>query len=271
MTEYQFETISQKRSTRGVGFGLAGFAEVTGRSNGRLEPCQPRLKIIIAQHDIALSGSTVAPTKHKAFVIGPSCGPLRSAHDGVLTCVEIDLPPWAGLAVFGHPLHDEPLALSHLIGSSADELVEHLSEATDWQQRFAFLESFVDRRLDAGAQRISPEIRWAWDRLERCSGRISIRALADEIGWSGRHFGRRFAEETGIMPKAAMRTMRFDRACRFIEGTYDSLAEIAFSCGYADQSHMTREFLKFAGRSPDAHRKARLLDPTGTSLETAEA
>ena len=208
----------------------------------------------------------------RAFVVGPSCRPLRSAHDGVLTCVEIALPPWASMAVLGRPVfHDEPLALSELIGSIADELVERLSEAANWQKGFALIESFVERRLDAGAQRISPEIRWAWERLNVCSERTSVSALADEIGWSGRHFGRRFAEETGIMPKAAMRTIRFDRACRFVEGTNQSLAEIACACGYADQSHMTREFLEFAGRSPDAHRKARLLDLPGTSLETAEA
>jgi len=265
------ETINQKKSTCGVVFGLARFAEVTGTSTCRLEPRQPRLKIIIAQHDIAMGGLKGAPTMHRAFVVGPSCEPLRSAHDGTLTCVEIDLPPWAGIAVLGQPFHNEPLALFDLLGSTAGELVEQFSEATDWRAHFALIENFVTPRLDAGAQRISPEIRWAWEMLQRCSGRTSIRALADEIGWSSRHFGRRFAEETGVMPKVAMRILRFDRAIRFVEGTCQSLAEIAFACGYADQSHMTREFLEFAGRSPDAHRKASLLDLPSTSSETVEA
>lgn len=265
------EAVSRKRSGCGVDFGLAGFVEVAGRPIHRLEPCQPRLKIIIAQHDIALGALHESAITHKAFVVGPSCQPLHSAHDGALTCAEIDLPPWAAIAVLGQALHHEPLALCDLIGSTADELVDHLSETADWQKRLAHIESFVTHRLDAGAQRISPEIRWAWERLERYGGRTSISALADEIGWSGRHFGQRFAEETGIKPKAALRIMRFDRARHRVDGTSQSLADIAFLCGYADQSHMTREFLAFAGRSPDAHRKARLLDVPGTSSLTAGA
>lgn len=206
---------------------------------------------------------------HKAFVVGPSSGPLRAGHDGVLACVEIELPVWAGAAAFGCPFHHEPLPLADLTGSSADRLLEALSDATDWPNRFALVDAFIVDRLSAGAQRISPEIRWAWEKLERGNGRASIRELADEIGWSSRHFGQRFRHETGIMPKAAMRMMRFARASRLVENSRESLADIAYMCGYADQSHMTREFLEFAGRAPDAHRKARLSGLPGTSAETA--
>lgn len=263
------ETVYQRRAAHGVVFGLAGFAEVAGRSVSRLEPCQPCLKIILAQQDIALGGLRDAPTRHKAFVVGPSCGPLRAGHDGVLTCVEIDLPVWSGVAAFGHPFHHEPLPLADLTGSSADRLLEALSDATDWHNRLALVEAFIVGRLSAGAQRISPEIRWAWEKLERGSGRASIRELADEIGWSGRHFGQRFRHETGILPKTAMRMMRFARASRLVEDSRESLADIAHMCGYADQSHMTREFLELAGRSPDAHRKARFPDLPGTAAEKA--
>lgn len=267
----QSEAMYQQRSACGVAFGLADFTETTGRSVQRLEPSQPRLKILIAQQDIALGGLREVLTTHKAFVVGPSCPPLRSMHDGTLSCLEIDLPPWAGTAVFGEPGHDGPLALSDLIGSAADALAEQLSAAADAPARLALAERFVARRLEAGAQRICPEIRWAWDRLQDGGGRNSIRALADDIGWSGRHFGQRFAQQTGLLPKTALRMMRFDRACRLVEQTQQPLADIAFACGYADQSHMTREFLAFAARPPDAHRKARLSDLPGTSPAPAPA
>lgn len=66
-----------------------------------------------------------------------------------------------------------------------------------------------------------------------------------------------------------MRMMRFARASRLVEDSRESLADIAYMCGYADQSHMTREFLELAGRSPDAHRKARFPDLPGTAAEKA--
>jgi AraC family transcriptional regulator len=43
--------------------------------------------------------------------------------------------------------------------------------------------------------------------------------------------------------------------------TTTPLAEIAVSCGLADQAHFTRLFRRFAGESPGAWRRARATAP----------
>ncbi|MGO1486815.1 MAG: helix-turn-helix domain-containing protein, partial [Brevibacterium aurantiacum] len=54
----------------------------------------------------------------------------------------------------------------------------------------------------------------------------------------------------GIGPKEAARVIRFDRARRMISTQTRTLADIAATCGYADQSHLNRDFRLLTGTSP---------------------
>jgi AraC-like DNA-binding protein len=90
-----------------------------------------------------------------------------------------------------------------------------------------------------------------WDRLHATGGRVRIGELARETGWSARHLGTVLRRETGLAPKAAARVVRFDRARREVarRGGRD-LAAVAAVAGYADQSHLDREFRALAGLPP---------------------
>src|SRR5699024_7376922 len=48
----------------------------------------------------------------------------------------------------------------------------------------------------------------------------------------------------------AARVLRFDRARRLISAQAGSLAEISAVCGYADQSHLNRDFRRLAETTP---------------------
>jgi transcriptional regulator GlxA family with amidase domain len=82
---------------------------------------------------------------------------------------------------------------------------------------------------------VPPEVARAWQLLIRTGGAMPASALADEVGWSGRHLADRFRRETGLTPKAAARVVRFDRARRLLAaGTGRSelprLADVAAEC-----------------------------------------
>ena len=52
-------------------------------------------------------------------------------------------------------------------------------------------------------------------------------------------------------PKAYARLLRFQRATEaLVAGGEPRLAEVAADCGYADQSHLNREFRALAGTTP---------------------
>jgi AraC-like DNA-binding protein len=96
----------------------------------------------------------------------------------------------------------------------------------------------------------SPEVGHVWHRLQ--GGAASVTALAAEVGWSRRHLAERFRREIGLPPKVAARVLRFERAKAELlrPDTAPRLADVAASCGYADQAHLTREWRELAGCTP---------------------
>jgi AraC-like DNA-binding protein len=148
-----------------------------------------------------------------------------------------------------------------VLGRLAAEVRERVLAAPDWAGRFGVLDDFLAGRVDAvrarGSHAVRPEVSYAWDRLRRSRGAVSVADLAAETGWSARHLGEQFRAETGLSPKAGARVVRFDRARRRLlrqqaQGGRVMLAEFATECGYYDQAHLAREFRGLAGCPPSA-------------------
>jgi AraC-like DNA-binding protein len=84
---------------------------------------------------------------------------------------------------------------------------------------------------------------------------ITLADLARESGLSQFQIVRAFVKATGLTPHSYIVQCRIDAARRLIaQGS--SLAETAQSCGFADQSHMTRIFVRKYGVSPGAYAAA---------------
>ena len=83
---------------------------------------------------------------------------------------------------------------------------------------------------------------------------ISLDDLAGTIGLSRYHFARRFRATVGTPPHEFVLQQRVRRAATLLERTDTPLLDIACRCGFADQSHMTREFKKRVGTTPGRFR-----------------
>ena len=84
---------------------------------------------------------------------------------------------------------------------------------------------------------------------------LTLAELAEACGLSQFQFLRAFAKATGLTPHAYLLQRRIQEARRLIAvGT--PLAEAAFASGFADQSHMTRLFVRNFGLSPGAYAAA---------------
>lgn len=95
----------------------------------------------------------------------------------------------------------------------------------------------------------------AKERLEASlDGDVSLRTLAAECGLSRSHFSRAFRVTTGMAPYQWLLHRRIERAQDLLRNTRQTIAEVALSCGFADQSHFTRIFTRIVGASPDAWR-----------------
>ena len=83
---------------------------------------------------------------------------------------------------------------------------------------------------------------------------ITLNDLAAEAGLSRFHFARRFRSATGTTAHEFVLQERVQRARTMLTRTSTPLPEIARECGFADQSHLTREFKKRTGTTPGAYR-----------------
>jgi AraC-like DNA-binding protein len=81
---------------------------------------------------------------------------------------------------------------------------------------------------------------------------------ARELGISARRLHHVFSEDVGLSPKQWSRVRRFQRAVRALhQGAEMRWAELAVVCGYADQSHFSRDFHSFSGIDPTTYAASR--------------
>ncbi len=76
-----------------------------------------------------------------------------------------------------------------------------------------------------------------------------VSEISNNIGISRRHLSRVTKDKLGVTPKAYINIVRFIKAKEMlVDGA--SLLDIVFECGYYDQSHFTKEFKKYTGKTP---------------------
>jgi AraC-like DNA-binding protein len=189
---------------------------------------------------------------HDSFLAGLHTTPSLVEGADSWACIELRLTPLGARRVLGRPMHEltnRTLDLEDLL-PRAGELTERLREARSWSARFDLVETFLVQRLADSAPAL-PALEWSWRRLRTSHGRAPISALAAELGWSHRRLIARFRDHLGLTPKALARVIRFDRAVELLGGpAAESLAAVAYDCGYFDQAHMNRDFRELAGTTP---------------------
>ncbi|MDK2747129.1 MAG: AraC family transcriptional regulator [Brevundimonas sp.] len=82
---------------------------------------------------------------------------------------------------------------------------------------------------------------------------LEVATVAEMVGVHPVSLARRYRRHFGRSPSAAIRAVRADRAAAQVARGRD-LAELALGAGYADQSHLTREFGAIYGLTPARYR-----------------
>lgn len=78
----------------------------------------------------------------------------------------------------------------------------------------------------------------------------TVAELAKTACLSKKQFERIFREYAGMNPKEYAEIARFQKSMFSMQQGNHNFADIAYTCGYSDQSHFIREFKRFSGYTP---------------------
>jgi AraC-like DNA-binding protein len=214
-----------------------------------LEPPRPELTLMIDFEGALRADGEPLPG---AWIGGLSETYTIVGFGDTYGAIDLKLHPLGAYTLLGLPLSEltgRCVALSDVFGRSGAALPDRLRDLPSWDARFDAVEDFLTARMASGP-RPDPAVLSAWRRLSETAGSVRVEALAAELGCSRRYLQSKFRDQVGMAPKAVARQLRFADVCRRIEQTPRRWSEIAFAAGYADQSHLNREFREFAGTTP---------------------
>ncbi|MFI5683068.1 helix-turn-helix domain-containing protein [Streptomyces sp. NPDC051636] len=201
-----------------------------------------------------------SPGDYSTLLGGLHLTPALIHVPGRQSGIQVAISPLGARVLLGLPAGELAGTDAHaddVLGAGVREVHDRLRAAPDWAARFRVIDHWLLCRMSdhegAGTTCAAP-VAGAWQRLLSVGGRLRVEQLAAEAGYSDRHLRNRFRAEIGLTPKAAARVIRFDLARRRLAtrpGPPD-LAGLAADCGYADQSHLDREFAALASCTPSA-------------------
>jgi AraC-like DNA-binding protein len=188
-------------------------------------------------------------------VIGPQTGPMVEHLGPGAVLVGARLRPGAAPAVLGLPaseLTDVSIGLSEVWGGHhMGELNAQVAISHSPREVLAALEAAIHRR---SADAADPDpIPTEVVRLLLAGGPSDMRSLTSALAISESQLRRRCEAAIGFGPKLLQRVLRFQAflaLAKRCELPSENVAQLAADAGYADQSHLSRESVRLAGRPP---------------------
>mgnify|MGYP001062267782 FL=1 len=197
----------------------------------------------------------------RAMLYGLRHGTLQMVPNGANRMVSFRVAPAVAAAIVRAPLADcwdRPIALSELIGSEADRLLDRLASAP----RDAIgnvIETWLLSRLTDWSAEDARQCALQDVLLSRFAGqRLSV--LTDELGISPRTLRRHCERSAGLSPKQLVMSGRMLRGCVLLRDRPDlPIADIADRLGFNDQPAFANAFRHYVGMTPAALRAEPLV------------
>jgi AraC-like DNA-binding protein len=203
----------------------------------------------------ALAHATVevVAERGRSVIVGPTTGLFTRVIGGRGRAFGMRFRPAGFQPLLGSPvstLTDRRVAVSALLGSDGDELVERLLSLDDESRMVEVAETFVRGRLSASDPMVTEINRIVQEVM--ADRRITrVAEVVERTGIGERTLQRLFAKYVGVAPKWVIRRYRLvDASERLAAGASLDLAALALELGYFDQAHFTRDFKAIVGRPP---------------------
>lgn len=172
-----------------------------------------------------------------------------SAQDPLVELFAVRFYAWAAPAFMQDSLHGRLngfLDAREHFPALVRDLLQMLTQTDTFPQRCERTEQLLLKHLNASA--IRPELLNATADILQSCGSIRISALAQHCQLSTRQLERLFDEYTGASPKKLSDLIRYQ--CLWREAAFSPAFDVqdaVFRYGYADQSHLLRQFRRYHG------------------------
>lgn len=190
------------------------------------------------------------------YLVGPITAPFHVRPTGDVDLIAVRLEPHGAFG-FGNDLAllrdqwvdattlnaldgDHALAALHARLATQDDAARRVTLA-------AWLTG-VDARLPVADARVQALVR----AIVADGGSNAVGPQAATIAATPRTLQRLFQRQVGVSPKVLARIVRFHRTCIAWREAPHTLARVAAEHGYADESHLVRDFRRFVGEPPAA-------------------
>ncbi len=163
----------------------------------------------------------------------------------------IDLYPYSFPYLFSLPaneLTNQIIDFGTLCGKEGNLLEEKVLSASSDIERTSTISNFLISKLDR-TRILYPNVLRSLKCILNVPSAISMDELSRDFFLSRRQFERKFKELCGFSPKACLRILRFNSVMKRHSGA-KSLTQLAYECGYYDQSHFIHDFNAFSGYNP---------------------
>ncbi len=142
-----------------------------------------------------------------------------------------------------------------IANQSIHTLQTQLLETSTWNKRIALLETYLLQQLQQAGKRLDKVavLKDLMHELRHQDVYDTMETIAARYGISARYMQQLFLQYTGLTPKLYSQINRFQHSLRLVTNRQTSLTDIAYECGYADQSHFIKEFKAFTGTTPSGY------------------
>lgn len=128
---------------------------------------------------------------------------------------------------------------------------ERLYTASTSTDKFGVADAWLDAHFDRG--RLPPKSLIDVVTNLQAQPAAKLNDIIESFDGTQKHLISQFKKFIGITPKQYQRVLRFNDVFVQMQGDqFLSWSDIAYRCGYADQSHFIREFKNFSGFIPES-------------------
>lgn len=190
-----------------------------------------------------------------SFLSGQQKGYYDLLLSGKLSLFSISFQPYGAKMFFDIPsteFFDQNISLKYLLKARVDELESDLYASDTFEEKIDVIERFLVNQLRNSTKKYEQNrIVKSVALINQSKGIIDIEALSSSACLSRKQYERTFSEYIGTSPKQFLRTIRFQNSLQEKQMNKNiHLTELAYTCGYYDQSHMIHDYKLLSGKTP---------------------